>query len=75
MFDAYSDIEFNPERSVNSQARSIAIIKSLDYRGELKSAAGDYEVFRALLKQQMAPMGSTRQIHFQSLSTKAAVAE
>lgn len=59
-FDAYSDIEFNPDRSVNSQARSVAITKTLDCWGELDSAAESYESFRALLVRQLAPRGSTR---------------
>lgn len=63
-YDAYSDIEFNPERSVNSQARSIAIIKSLDYRGELDLYADDFELFRSLLTRRSAPTGTTRQFGF-----------
>lgn len=61
-YDAFSDIEFNPERSINSQARSIAITKTLDCWGELDAAADDYEAFRRLLKTQDTPRGSTRQL-------------
>lgn len=48
-FDAFSDIEFNPERSINTQARSIAIIKCLILRGQIGSCADDFDFFRSMM--------------------------
>ena len=37
-FDAFTDIEFNPERSVNCQAYSVALYSSLERRGLIADA-------------------------------------
>ena len=50
-FDAFSDIEFNPSRSVNTQARTAAIIASLIERDEFTKCADDYNYFRTLLAE------------------------
>jgi hypothetical protein len=44
--DGFTDIEFNPEKSVNCQARSCAIFVSLEQRGELDDAMTSFESFR-----------------------------
>lgn len=46
LFDAFSDIEFNPARSVNTQARSMAIIQTLISRDEIHPCANDFDIFR-----------------------------
>lgn len=50
-FSGFSDIEFNPARSINTQARTIAIIKTLIARRELDRCAEDYNYFRSFLSQ------------------------
>jgi len=44
--DGFSDIEFNPSRSINTQARSMAIIKTLIARDEIHDCANDFDYFR-----------------------------
>ncbi len=44
-FDAFTDIEFNPKRSVNCQARSAAILVSLARKGMLKEALASPDAF------------------------------
>jgi type I restriction enzyme M protein len=44
-YDAFTDIEFNPERSINCQARSAALFVSLYRRGLLDIALKDKESF------------------------------
>lgn len=46
----FTDIEFNPERSVNCQARSCATFVALEERGLLDDAMESFEVFRRLLQ-------------------------
>jgi hypothetical protein len=46
----FSDIEFNPERSLNCQARSCATFMSLRKRGLLDRARSSFEEFRLLLQ-------------------------
>jgi hypothetical protein len=48
-YDGYTDIEFNPERSINCQARAFAELIALAERGQLERAATDYEYFVGLL--------------------------
>ncbi len=45
--DGFSDIEFNPEKSVNCQARSCATFVSLQLRGSLDHAMKSFDAFRA----------------------------
>lgn len=47
-FHGFSDIEFNPSKSLNCQARSIAIYVSLEKRGLLEKSVRDFEYFRNL---------------------------
>lgn len=48
-YDAFTDIEFNPEKQVNCQARAFAEYKSLAENGELEQAAADFEYFASKL--------------------------
>ena len=44
-FDGFTDIEFNPERSLNCQAASAALFVALSKRGELVAATESREAF------------------------------
>lgn len=48
-YEAFSDIEFNPEKSINTQARSIAIIKCLILRNLMTKCAEDFDYFRSMM--------------------------
>lgn len=48
-YDAYTDIEFNPEKQVNCQARAFAEYKSLAAKSELEPAARDFKHFASML--------------------------
>lgn len=43
-YDAFTDIEFNPEKSINCQARAAAVLISLARRGELDRARDFFEL-------------------------------
>jgi hypothetical protein len=43
--DGFTDIEFNPEKSLNCQARSCALFVSLERRGKLDEAMRSFESF------------------------------
>ena len=45
-YDAFTDIEFNPKKSVNCQARSAAIFVSLKKQGILMDALSDMDILR-----------------------------
>lgn len=47
-YQAFTDIEFNPERSVNCQARSAALYVSLHREGTLEDAVASKETFLSL---------------------------
>ncbi len=49
-YDAFTDIEFNPSKQVNCQARAFAEYLSLLKRGMLREAGGDFEKFAEMLK-------------------------
>ena len=52
----FTDIEFNPQRSINCQARSAALFLSLMKRGELDEALQSPSAFiRALSNSQYRP--------------------
>jgi hypothetical protein len=48
-FDGFTDIEFNPKKSINCQARAFAEFISLSKRETLERAVGSFEYFRSLL--------------------------
>jgi hypothetical protein len=46
----FTDIEFNPEKSLNCQARSFATYVALDKRGLLSEAVQSFDTFKNLMK-------------------------
>lgn len=48
-FDGYTDIEFNPEKQVNCQARAFAEFKSLAAKSKLEIVARDFAELSCLL--------------------------
>ena len=48
-YDAFTDIEFNPAKQVNCQARAFAEYLSLMRRGKLEEASSDFEFFASML--------------------------
>ena len=48
-YDAFTDIEFNPSKQVNCQARAFAEYVSLLSRGRLGEVALDFELFSSML--------------------------
>lgn len=49
-YSGFSDIEFNPARSINCQARSVALFLSLMKRGELSEAANSASGFLRIIR-------------------------
>ena len=48
-FQGYTDIEFNPTKSINCQARAFAELMALAYRQQLDQAGQDFLYFSGLL--------------------------
>lgn len=46
--DGFTDIEFNPGKSINCQARSCAFFVALEKRGKLDEAVADFDKFKAM---------------------------
>jgi len=46
--DGFTDIEFNPERSINCQARAVALYCALFHNGKLNEALASPEAFQGL---------------------------
>jgi hypothetical protein len=66
-YAAFSDIEFNPERSINCQARSCALFVSLTLRELLDGAMSSSSAFRELLLSHDYGRGASsdpRETHF-----------
>jgi len=51
-FQAFSDIEFNPKKSLNCQAYSTALFVSLVKTGMLHSALASFDEFKHILKDE-----------------------
>ena len=49
-YDAFTDIEFNPAKQFNCQARALAEYLSLHRRNKLEEVAADFEAFAEMLK-------------------------
>ena len=49
-YNAFTDIEFNDEKSKNCQARSVAIAVSLYKKGLLEKYLSDKELFKTIYK-------------------------
>lgn len=58
-FSGFTDIEFNPKRSVNCQAYAVALFMSLQTRGILEDATSTQDSFLATLRT--APVNNARQ--------------
>ena len=50
-YDIFTDIEFNPKKSINCQARSVAIFVSLYKANLLNKYIDDIELFKTLYKK------------------------
>ncbi len=50
IYDAFTDIEFNPAKQINCQARAFAEYLSLHERGKLQEVAADFEAFAEMLQ-------------------------
>lgn len=46
-FNAFTDIEFNPQKSINCQARSVAIFVSLKKQGLLEDVLKNFQTFKS----------------------------
>jgi hypothetical protein len=53
-YDGFTDIEFNPKKSLNCQARAAALFKSLFDRGQLKDALSSAEKYKTLMNERLA---------------------
>lgn len=53
-YDAFTDIEFNPDKSVNCQARSVALYSALVRSNRLEIALASPEEFRAIYPEGVA---------------------
>lgn len=49
-YDAFTDIEFNPEKSINCQAYSAALYKALDWRGLIREAISDKAAYLDIVR-------------------------
>ena len=61
-FDAFTDIEFNPKKSINCQAYSVALFKSLQGRGLLIDALSSKEAFLDVIGSR--PVNNARENTF-----------
>jgi hypothetical protein len=57
-FNAYSDIEFTPAKSINCQARAVAEFHALSMRGVAKESAENFDYFQNMLfmSQRQSPI-------------------
>lgn len=56
-FDCFTDIEFNHEKSINCQARSVALYCALFHSDQLEAALRSPETFKAIYKGRVAEPG------------------
>lgn len=49
-FDAFTDIEFNPDKSINCQAYSVALYRSLEWRNLIRDAVSDKQTYLEIVK-------------------------
>ncbi len=52
-YDTFTDIEFNPQKSINCQARAVALYVSLYRRGLLQKVLDDPEFYVRLINNKM----------------------
>lgn len=62
--DGFTDIEFNPERSINCQARSAALFCALYHTGKLDFALESRENFLSLYKGRVSDPHMPDQVRF-----------
>lgn len=62
-YNAFTDIEFNQNKSINCQARSVAIFVSLCRRGLLEEYLEDKDKWKTIYKKKTEPI--TEQIRFE----------
>ena len=65
-FDAFTDIEFNPKKSINCQAFSAALYCALKWRGLLDDAAQDRERFLQIYQSEEIYAGPSQASLFKS---------
>ena len=56
-YDAFTDIEFNPEKSINCQAYSVALYKALEWRGLITDAISNKKTFLSIINS--APVSNS----------------
>jgi hypothetical protein len=61
-FDGFTDIEYNPKKSINCQARACAMYVSLHKRGILSDVLEDHEAFLEVSKLDAAYQSHSSQI-------------
>lgn len=52
-FDAFTDIEFNPEKSINCQAYSVALYRALEWRGLIQEAISDRRTYFDIVSSKL----------------------
>lgn len=62
-FDAFTDIEFNPKKSFNCQAYSVALFKALEGRNLLKDALSSKEAFLEIVGNRPISNSSENTVH------------
>ena len=63
-YDAFTDIEFNPTRSINCQAQAAAIFVSLYRKGLLQEALLDIDSFERIVYPKQFDEFSGEQLTF-----------
>ena len=61
-YDAFTDIEFNPKKSINGQAYSAALFVSLYHSGKLNEVMGTSDTFLQFLESEYAQKDITNAI-------------
>lgn len=56
-FDIFTDIEFNPKKSINCQARTVAIFVTLNKYGLFEKYISDIDLFRSIYKEKQYSEG------------------
>jgi len=51
-YDAFTDIEFNPDKSINCQAYSVALFKALSLRGLMPQSVSNKDTFLSTIKNR-----------------------
>lgn len=61
-YDAFTDIEFNQQKSINCQARSASIFVALSRKGLLKKALNSLDEFKQLVYKEIEHTNNTQQL-------------